>query len=63
MTEIKMSRAWAMPNSNTFSIKPIKELIEISRDDFEKDATNNGEREVFEVLKNATFFELAGTLE
>ena len=28
MTEIKMSRAWAMPNSNTFSIKPIKELIE-----------------------------------
>ena len=25
---MKMSRAWAMPNHNTFSIKPIKDLIE-----------------------------------
>ena len=25
---MKISRAWAMPNKNTFSIKPIKELIE-----------------------------------
>jgi len=25
---MKMSRVWAMPNSNTFSIKPIRELIE-----------------------------------
>ena len=24
---IKLSRVWAMPNTNTFSIKPIKELI------------------------------------
>ena len=26
--DIRMSRAWAMPNHNTFSIKPIKHLIE-----------------------------------
>jgi hypothetical protein len=25
--DIKMSRAWAMPNKNTFSIKPINELV------------------------------------
>ena len=25
---MKISRAWAMPNENTFSIKPIKELIQ-----------------------------------
>jgi hypothetical protein len=25
---MKINRAWAMPNKNTFSIKPIKELIE-----------------------------------
>ena len=24
---MKISRSWAMPNSNTFEIKPIKELI------------------------------------
>ena len=28
MADIKINREWAMPNSNTFSIKPIKELIE-----------------------------------
>jgi len=26
--EMKINRTWAMPNSNTFSIKPIKELLE-----------------------------------
>ena len=26
---MKMNRAWSMPNKNTFTIKPIKELIEI----------------------------------
>ena len=36
----------------------LKELIEVSREDFEKTATNNGEREVFEVLRNATLSEL-----
>lgn len=28
MTDIKINREWAMPNSNTFSIKPVRELIE-----------------------------------
>ncbi len=28
INELKISRAWAMPNKNTFSIKPISELIE-----------------------------------
>ena len=28
MSEIKFNRIWAMPNKNTFQIKPIKELIE-----------------------------------
>lgn len=27
MSTIKFDRVWAMPNSNTFDIKPIKELI------------------------------------
>lgn len=27
MTDIKINREWAMPNSNTFSIKPINELV------------------------------------
>lgn len=36
----------------------LKELIEVSREDFEKTVTNNGEREVFEVLRNATISEL-----
>ena len=27
MADIKINREWAMPNSNTFSVKPIKELI------------------------------------
>ncbi len=26
--DVKFSRVWAMPNSNTFTIKPIKELIQ-----------------------------------
>ena len=25
---MKISRAWAMPNSNTFSIEPIRNLIQ-----------------------------------
>ena len=31
-------REWAMPNKNTFTIKPIKELIEKEKkkDDFER---------------------------
>lgn len=29
---MKIDRVWAMPNSNTFSIKPISELIERYRD-------------------------------
>lgn len=41
----------------------LKELIEVSREDFEKTATNNGEREVLEVLRNATFSELLDTLK
>ena len=28
MSEIKFNRVWAMPNKNTFEIKPIKELLE-----------------------------------
>ena len=36
----------------------IKDLLEVSREDFEKTATNNGEREVFEVLRNVTISEL-----
>lgn len=40
---VKMSRSWAMPNRNTFSIKPIKELIDkyavgFGADPFAKDA-------------------------
>ena len=30
--EVILRRAWAMPNKNTFSIKPFKELIETWRD-------------------------------
>lgn len=41
----------------------LKELIEVSREDFEKTATNNGEREVLEVLRNATISELLDTLK
>ena len=47
----------------TGSIGAIKELLEISREDFEKDATNNGEREVLEVLRNATLSELLYSLK
>ena len=28
MSKIKINRAWAMPNKNTFNIKPIKNLID-----------------------------------
>jgi hypothetical protein len=28
MKDIKITRAWAMPNKNTFDIKPIKEMLE-----------------------------------
>ena len=41
----------------------LKELIEVSREDFEKTVTNNGEREVLEVLRNATFSELLDSLK
>ena len=41
----------------------LKELIESSREDFEKLATNNGEREVFEVLRNLSLTELLDTLK
>ena len=41
----------------------LKELIEVSREDFEKTATNNGEREVFEVLRNISLMELLDTLK
>lgn len=41
----------------------LKELIEVSREDFEKTATNNGEREVLEVLRNATISELLDSLK
>ena len=41
----------------------LKELIEVSREDFEKTATNNGEREISEVLRNATFSELLDSLK
>ena len=47
----------------TGSIGAIKDLLEISREDFEKTATNNGEKEVLEVLRNATFSELLDTLK
>ena len=33
MNNIGFSRAWAMPNKNTFSIKPIKELITRVKDE------------------------------
>ena len=36
----------------------LKELIEVSREDFEKTVTNNGEREISEVLRNITISEL-----
>ena len=36
----------------------IKDLLEVSREDFEKDATNNGELKVEDVLRNALLSEL-----
>ena len=45
------------------SSEALKELLEVSREDFEKTATNNGEREVLEVLRNATISELLDTLK
>ena len=41
----------------------IKELLEISREDFEKEATNNGEKEISEVLLNVMVSELLDTLK
>lgn len=38
MGDIKITRAWAMPNSKTFSIKPFKELIEKYKKELPKDA-------------------------
>ena len=29
MNDIYISKVWAMPNGNTFTIKPIKEFVEI----------------------------------
>ena len=39
----------------------LKELIEVSREDFEKTVTNNGEREISEVLRNLSLTELLDT--
>ena len=41
----------------------LKELIEVSREDFEKTVTNNGEREISEVLRNLSLTELLGSLK
>lgn len=41
----------------------IKELLEVSREDFEKDATNNGEMKLSEVLRCAMVSELLDTLK
>ena len=41
----------------------LKELLEISREDFEKDFTNNGELKVEDVLKNVMISELLDTLK
>lgn len=41
----------------------IKELLEVSREDFEKDATNNGDIKVEDVLKNALLSEMVDILE
>ena len=41
----------------------IKDLLEKSREDFEKDATNNGDIKVEDVLKNALLSEMADILE
>ncbi len=29
MEDIIITKEWAMPNSNTFTIKPIKEMVEV----------------------------------
>ena len=41
----------------------IKDLLEVSREDFEKDATNNGEMKLSEVLERAMILGLLGTLK
>ena len=41
----------------------IKELLEVSREDFEKDTTNNGEFKLSEVLRCAMVSELLDTLK
>ena len=41
----------------------LKDLLEVSREDFEKDATNNGELKLSEVLRNAMISELLDALK
>ena len=41
----------------------IKDLLEVTREQFEKDATNNGDIKVEDVLKNALLSEMADILE
>ena len=41
----------------------IKELLEVSREDFEKESTNNGEMRISEVLERAMIFGLLSTLK
>ena len=41
----------------------IKDLLEVSREDFEKESTNNGEMKISEVLERAMIFGLLSTLK
>ena len=41
----------------------LKELLEVTREQFEKDATNNGDLKVEDVLRNAMLSEMLGVLE
>ena len=45
------------------SIGAIKELLEVSREDFEKDVTNNGEMKLSEVLRCVMISGLLDTLK
>ena len=45
------------------SSEALKELLEVSREDFEKDATNNGEVKLSEVLRCVMVSELLDTLK
>lgn len=38
---MKINRAWSMPNKNTFTIKPIKELIEVYIGELKKENPNS----------------------